>query len=118
MKNRPNPNATFISIKIDNKYINAYVDTGATICLADPKIPLKWKKLNQPLKISVADTSIHEIWYRAEIVEVYIQKYRFIIPSVYKHNSGMDFVLGNNFLKLYHPFTQELNYIKLQAPKD
>ena len=30
----------------------------------------------------------------------------------------MDFIIGNNFLKLYHPFIQELTYIVLKAPHD
>ncbi|AAP78924.1 putative multifunctional pol protein [Cestrum yellow leaf curling virus] len=118
MKSKGNPNATFITVKINDVFINAYVDTGATICLADPKIKLKWVKMEKPIKISIADKSVQEIWHRAEMVEIWIRNYKFVAATVCQKSSGMDFVIGNNFLRLYQPFIQGLNYIKLRAPLD
>ena len=41
-------NATFITIKITEKFINAFIDSGATQCFASSNIKLDWKKLKKP----------------------------------------------------------------------
>ncbi|PWA60009.1 reverse transcriptase [Artemisia annua] len=105
-KSKDNPNATFIEVTIENRKIFAYVDTGASICFGKRKIIKNWEKLKKPTKIVIADKSVHKIWYVARMVPIYINKVKFITPTIYMHDSGIDLIIGNNFLKLYQPFTQ------------
>lgn len=105
-KSRDNPNATFIEVTIENKKVFAYVDTGASICFGKRKILKNWEKLTKPQKIVIADKSVHKIWYVGRMVPIYINKKKFITPTIYMHDSGIDLIIGNNFLKLYQPFTQ------------
>ena len=43
-------NATFITIKITEKFINAFIDSGATQCFASSNIKLDWKKIKETIK--------------------------------------------------------------------
>ena len=114
---KDNPNATFIRTFIENKEVIAYVDTGATICFAKRKIIKNWEKLERSQNISIADKSVHKIWYVAKMVSIYISYKKFIIPTIYMHDSGLDMIIGNNFLKLYQPFTQTNKLVILKHPK-
>lgn len=68
-----NPNSTFIKIEIEEtkKLTLAYIDSGATLCIAQEKMLSKetWKKLPKPTKITVADKSQHELKYAAFLVK-------------------------------------------------
>ncbi len=68
------------------------------------------------MKITIADASIHHIWYVTYMNIIEILRYKFTVPTIYKHESGLPLILGNNFLRLYHPFCQYLNYITVKTP--
>lgn len=40
---------------------------------------------------------------------------KFFIPTINQQESGVDMIIGNNFLNLYSPFTQTLYYIILNT---
>ena len=65
----------------------------------------------------MADKSEHKINYGAFIIHIKIAEKIFIVPSIYKHDTGVPFIIGNNFLKLYRPFCQYLKHISLTCPK-
>jgi len=72
-----------------------------TLCLGKKSISKNWERLAKPKEIIVADKSKHHIWFK------------FFIPTIYLHDSGLDLIIGNNFLKLYEPFTQRRDTISL-----
>ena len=109
-----NPSATFIKIVLKNRNLLAYIDTGATLCFGKKFISRNWKRLAKPKEIIVADKSKHQIWFNLRDVSIEIEGYKFFIPTIYLHDSGLDLIIGNNFLKLYEPFTQRKDTISLQ----
>ena len=76
------------------------------MCFGKRKILKKWEKLEKSQRIIVADKSVHEIWYVSRMVSIYVDNVEFIAPTIYMHDSGIDLIIENNFLKLYQPFTQ------------
>ncbi|AAA50240.1 reverse transcriptase [Peanut chlorotic streak virus] len=112
-------NSSFIKVKLFNKYLYAYIDTGATICLAQAKIlPIKyWKKMIKPIKVRIANNKVIHIWYKAVDLVLLLEGKRFPLPSVYQQDAGLPLILGNNFLKLYNPFIQTLETISLRCPQ-
>ena len=109
-----NPSATFIKIVLKNRNLLAYIDTGATLCFGKKSISRNWERLAKPKEIIVADKSKHQIWFNLRDVSIEIEGYKFFIPTIYLHDSGLDLIIGNNFLKLYEPFTQRKDTISLQ----
>ena len=109
-----NPSATFIKIVLKNRNLLAYIDTGATLCFGGKSISRNWERLVKPKEIIVADKSKHQIWFNLRDVSIEIEGYKFFIPTIYLHDSGLDLIIGNNFLKLYEPFTQRNDTISLQ----
>ena len=109
-----NPSATFIKIVLKNRNLLAYIDTGATLCFGRKSISRNWERLIKPKEIIVADKSKHQIWFNLRDVSIEIEGYKFFIPTIYLHDSGLDLIIGNNFLKLYEPFTQRKDTISLQ----
>ncbi|CAJ2647535.1 unnamed protein product [Trifolium pratense] len=109
-----NPSATFIKIVLENKNLLAYIDTGATLCFGRKSISRNWDRLEKPKEIVVADKSKHQIWFSLKDVSIEIEGYKFFIPTIYLHDSGLDLIIGNNFLKLYEPFIQRSNTISLR----
>lgn len=105
-----NPNSTYITIQINNKTIDPFIDTGASICLATKSIYEKWDVLEKPLAVQIADGTIHYIKYVKRRIIIKIQHCYFT-----EHESGLPLVLGNNFLRLHQPFTQTLTHIHLQT---
>ena len=117
-----NPSATFIKVKLRKKEILAYLDTGATLCFGKRSISRNWERLGKPKEIIVADKSKHQIWFVLRDILITIEGYEFFIPTIYLHDSGIDLIIGNNFLKLYAPFVQNVKTISLlwkikQTPK-
>lgn len=94
----------------------AYIDTGATLCFGKRNIARNWQRLEKPLRIVVADKSVHEIWFVLRNPTILIENHRFPAKTIYLHDSGLDLIIGNNFLKLYHPFTQGLKTVSLRCP--
>ena len=95
-----NPSATFIKIMLGNKKLLAYIETGATLCFDKKSISRNWERLAKPKEIIVADKSKHHIWFNLRDVSIEIEGYEFFIPTIYLHDSGLDLIIGNNFLKL------------------
>lgn len=108
-----NPSATFIKIKLRKKEILAYLDTGATLCFGKRNISRNWERLGKPKEIIVADKSKHQIWFVLKNISITIEGHEFFIPTIYLHDSGLDLIIGNNFLKLYAPFVQNVKTISL-----
>ena len=111
-------NATFIKIRILNKDVLAYVDTGATLCIAQEKLLPKqyWKKMKSPAHVRIANNKTMQIQYKAVDFVVLIEGRKFLISSIYQRNTGVTMILGNNFLKLYHPFIQRIDTVTLRCP--
>ncbi|CAC16945.1 putative reverse transcriptase [Soybean chlorotic mottle virus] len=109
-----NPNVTFIKVSIGKRNFLAYIDTGATLCFGKRKISNNWEILKQPKEIIIADKSKHYIREAISNVFLKIENKEFLIPIIYLHDSGLDLIIGNNFLKLYQPFIQRLETIELR----
>lgn len=88
--------------------VDCYVDTGASMCLANKNIipPHFWVKSPNPIYAKLADDTIHTLDTVAERIEILIQDKIFIIPTLYQTESRYDILLGNNFCRLYEPFAQ------------
>ncbi|ACL36982.1 putative enzymatic polyprotein [Rudbeckia flower distortion virus] len=125
---KTNPYSTYVTVGFyfngyKGFHLHAYVDTGATSCTASPHIiPTElWEELPKPILVNIANDTNIEIRYVTRNLKVSMtdtngNKHTFIIPTVYQQNTGMDFIFGQNFLKLYRPFTQDLYEIYL-TPK-
>nr|QCH00491.1 polymerase polyprotein [Soybean chlorotic mottle virus] len=109
-----NPNVTFIKVSIGKRNFLAYIDTGATLCFGKRKISNNWETLKNPKEIIIADKSKHYIREAISNVFLKIENKEFLIPIIYLHDSGLDLIIGNNFLKLYQPFIQRLETIELR----
>jgi len=93
-----NLSATFIKIVLGNKKkLLAYIDTGATLCFGKKSISRNWERLAKPKEIIVANKSKHQIWFNLRDVSIKIEGYKFFIPTIYLHDSGLDLIIGNNF---------------------
>lgn len=117
IQNRKNPNATFIKVVIFGKVVYAYIDTGATLCFGKKTLFKNWILMERPISIIVADKSVHKIWYKAVDVPIKIGQEEFVAPTIYQQDSGLDLIIGNNFLKLYAPFIQDRKWIALHTLK-
>nr|WCL16045.1 polymerase [Chrysanthemum yellow edge associated virus 2] len=108
---------TFILVHIDHKPFHAYIDTGATLCFAQKDVCKNWIKLRQPRRFTIADKTEHYIHYYAKEVEIFVSGTPFMARTIYQYDTGIKLIIGNNFLKLYQPFTQYLNEISITHPK-
>jgi len=88
--------------------VDCYVDTGASMCLANKHIipPNFWVKAKIPIYAKLADDTVQEFDIVAEKIDILIQDKVFTIPSLYQTTSRYDILLGNNFCRLYEPFGQ------------
>ena len=88
--------------------VDCYVDTGASMCLANKHIipPNFWVKAKVPIYAKLTDDTIHELNIVAEQINILIQDKIFTIPTLYQTTSRYDILLGNNFCRLYEPFAQ------------
>ncbi|UJT32103.1 polymerase [Soymovirus malvae] len=111
-----NPNVTFIRVTLGKQNMLAFIDTGAALCFGRANISSEWKRLKESKKIIVADKSVHEINFAIEHQILKIENKLFPIRRIYLHDSGLDLILGNNFLKLYSPFCQDIRTISLKCP--
>ena len=113
---KENLNSTYIKIKIMNKETEAYIDSGASICIATKTLFDNWERLEKPLKIQIADGSIHPLNWVTKRIAMEVHSKIFIIPTIYQQETGLDIIIGNNFLRLYSPFCQYLEFITLKTP--
>lgn len=119
MSQKQNPNSTFIQVQIAQNTILAYIDTGASLCIIKKQnLPNNlWKRLKRPINIRIADKRVIQITKAAVFLTIVIAERKFILPAVYQFDSGVPMIIGNNFLRLYHPFCQYLDYITLRCPQ-
>ncbi|ACB69773.1 replicase [Eupatorium vein clearing virus] len=118
-RNLTNPNSIYIlgtfqfpGYKIIK--IHCLVDTGASMCIASRYIipPELWKPTKKVHKVKTANgqVTIDKVCLSQVIT---VAGKEFLIPTIYQLNTGIDMVLGNNFLNLYGPFIQFTNCIIL-----
>lgn len=122
--NITNPNSIYIKVEIKFKgykpfHLHAYIDTGASMCLISPHLipePL-WKQSEKLLRAKIGDGSIITINKEIHNLIIEIEQVKFTISKLYLLHSGIDLILGNNFLNEHLPFIQELNHIILTKNK-
>ena len=67
---KQNPNSTYVKIRVKDKETEAYIDSGASICIATKTLFDNWERLEKPLKIQIADGSIHPLnWVTKRITK-------------------------------------------------
>jgi hypothetical protein len=113
MVNITNPNSIYIKGKLKfSGYkqieLHCYVDTGASMCVASKYvIPNEhWVNTERPIVVKIANDMKITLSKVCKNLNVLIAGEIFHIPTVYQQESGIDFILGNNFCQLYGPFTQ------------
>lgn len=106
-----NPNSIYIKGKFKfSGYkiieLDCYVDTGASLCIASKHvIPEEhWDNAERPIKVKIADGSTITITKVCKDLEMQIAGEIFHIAAVYQQESGIDFIIGNNFCQVYEPF--------------
>lgn len=70
-----------------------------------------WQTTENPIKVRIVDNSILKIDKVVRSINMIIGGSKFFVPTIYQRESGVDIIIGNNFLNLYSPFTQYLYYI-------
>lgn len=87
--------------------LHCYVDTGASMCVASKHvIPNEhWVNAERIITVKTANGPI-TINKVCKNLTVRLAGELFHIPSVYQQDSGVDFIIGNNFCLLYGPFAQ------------
>lgn len=113
MSNITNPNSIYIKGKLKftgykQIELHCYVDTGASLCIASKHvIPEEhWVNAERPLQVKIANGKTIAITKVCKNLDILIAGEIFHIPTVYQQETGIDFIIGNNFLQLYGPFTQ------------
>nr|WUF06597.1 reverse transcriptase [Angelica bushy stunt virus] len=96
--------------------LHCYVDTGASICLANKYVipPEHWENAERPIKVKTAN-GIITIDKVCKNLDMIIAGTSFHIPTAYQQNAGMDFIIGNNFCLLYSPCIFHLKQIVLHT---
>nr|APG80689.1 reverse transcriptase [Cauliflower mosaic virus] len=111
--NVTNPNSIYIKGRLYFKgykkiELHCFVDTGASLCIASKfVIPEEhWVNAERPIMVKIADGSSITISKVCKDIDLIIAGEIFKIPTVYQQESGIDFIIGNNFCQLYEPFIQ------------
>ena len=88
--------------------LHCYVDTGASMCIASKHVipPEHWVNAERPIEVKIANGTTIKISKVCKNLDIMIAEEIFNIPTVYQQESGMDFILGNNFCLAYKPFIQ------------
>lgn len=120
LNNVTNSNSSYIKIQINipkyKKYhLYGYIDTGASICVASRyALPEEvWKISDKVIEASIANGSKIQINKVAKNTKINICGEEFIFPTIYQQETGIDFIIGNNFLKLNEPFIQSIELISI-----
>ena len=99
----------------DNTTVCALLDTGSEITVGK-RFLFNWKVLNKPIEIigvTGHSQQIHEYCIEPEII---LGSYKVKINIVYCHdNSGVDLLLGNDFIQLFIYYKQYLYNIQLKT---
>ncbi|UTQ50644.1 MAG: reverse transcriptase (domains: peptidase, RT, RNase H) [Plant associated caulimovirus 1] len=120
LSNITNPNSTYIKVQLKFQgyrqyHLHGYIDTGASICVANQYVipSYKWEDAKNRISVQIANTDVIELRKVAHNITVLIAGEEFFIPTIYQQNTGVDFLIGNNFLHLYAPFVQWVDRIAL-----
>ena len=118
--NRTNPNSTYVKVELKFKgykkyHICAYIDTGASLCVAHPEIIPEeyWEQSDNEITVRVASDEYVKMNKVAKNMEINMCGNKFIFPKIYHQSTGIDLIIGNNFLKLNSPFVQTNDYISI-----
>lgn len=122
--NITNPNSTYI--KVGFRFtgykafqLHGYVDTGASTCVASKNIIPEeiWEDVKNPIHVNIANGSSVQIKRVARDIDIYINNTKFRVPKIYEQESGIDFIIGNSFLRKYQPFIQTLDWIQVTSER-
>ena len=123
MSNITNPTSIYIqgtfSFKGYKKIkLHCYVDTGASLCIASKHVipPEHWVNAERSIPVKIADGKTITITKVCKNLDVIFAESVFHIPTVYLQESGIDFIIGNNFCLEYAPFTQHTNHVIFTHP--
>lgn len=74
----------------------AYVDTGATLCLAQQQaLPQRyWTLLEKPILVRIANIKTIKIQHKAVNLVLLIEGKRFPLPSLYMQDAGLPIIIG------------------------
>ncbi|CAA29527.1 unnamed protein product [Figwort mosaic virus] len=111
--NVTNPNSIYIEGKLSFEgyksfNIHCYVDTGASLCIASRYIIPEelWENSPKDIQVKIANQELIKITKVCKNLKVKFAGKSFEIPTVYQQETGIDFLIGNNFCRLYNPFIQ------------
>lgn len=123
--NKTNPSSIYIKgqLKFEGyKTINlhCFVDTGSSLCLASKHVipPEHWEQAPRPIHATIADGSTIAINTVCKNLDIKLGNENFHIPTIYMQETGIDFLLGNNFCLTYGPFIQEIDKIIFHKKTD
>lgn len=118
VRNLTNPNSIYISCFLNfkgyKKYrIHCFVDTGASLCIANSYIipDVFWENSPREINVTIADGNSLQLKKVCRNISIELAGEIFEIPTIYQQNSGIDLILGNNFCQLYGPFIQWIDRI-------
>jgi len=122
--NITNPNSIYIPVGLKHKghkkfHVHALIDTGASLCIASKHIfpESAWQDTKKTLVAKIANGESIAITKCIENQEVEIQGMGFTIDTVYQFESGLDFIIGNNFLLKHQPTIQTNDHFILTKDK-
>nr|WNO44364.1 Polymerase polyprotein [Dahlia mosaic virus] len=123
--NRTSPNSIYIKAKLSFKGykkfdLHCYVDTGAGLCLASKHvIPDElWENAPRTIEVTVANQEKVQINKVCKNLILQIVGEKFVIPTIYQQETGIDILLGNNFCQLYNPFIQWVDRIAFHKDEE
>nr|CAH68829.1 polyprotein [Carnation etched ring virus] len=124
LRNRTNPNSIYVKgiLKFPGYKqleLHCYVDTGSSLCMASKYvIPEEyWQTAEKPLNIKIANGKIIQLTKVCSKLPIRLGGERFLIPTLFQQESGIDLLLGNNFCQLYSPFIQYTDRIYFHLNK-
>ena len=75
----------------------------------------EWKTIDKPIQVRIADNSLITLGLTIRFVNMIIASEKFLMPTIYQQESRVDLLIGNNFLNLYRPFIQDLDFIVIHT---
>ncbi|AAW56089.1 polyprotein [Horseradish latent virus] len=116
--NITNPNSIYIRGRL---YFSGYkiveldcfVDTGASLCIASKHVipEERWEAAPRKINVKIANESTITLDKICRNLDIIIAGERFHIDVVFQQESGIDFIIGNNFCQEYSPFIQFTGHI-------
>ena len=75
----------------------------------------EWKTIDKPIQVRIADNSLITLGLAIRFLNMIIAGEKFLMPTIYQQELGVDLLIGNNFLNLYRPFIQDLDFIVIHT---